>query len=174
MKNLKIIPKGKMDYYSMFIATRFFESIQDYINLELSHPKWKGNLLRFYYNPIRLTNEFERNLFSNIQTLHIYDDKDSLFENDKNIKFIVFWTIKTYSEYLKIKDNKTIEYKRIVFTNHERIKRKTISIPKDINELSYCCFEKVNELKEIKLDNKIKIIGNNCFEYCSNLTSVTL
>ena len=142
MKNLKIIPKGKMDYYSMFIATRFFETIEDYINLELSHPKWKGNLLRFYYNPISLTNEFERNLFPKLQTLHIYDDKDPLFENDNKIKAMVFWTRKTYTEYSNYNKRK-IEKKYIVFTNEDRIQSNIISIPNEIDELGDCCFKKL-------------------------------
>ena len=77
-----------LDYYAMFIASRWFETIEDHINLELSSPKWKGNLSRFYYNPISIKSEFERELFSNLQTLHLYEFDDNEFHNDERIKKI--------------------------------------------------------------------------------------
>ena len=73
-----------LDNYSIFIASRHFQTINDFINLELLSSKFYGNMTKFFYNPISLTST-TRKFFPNIQTLYIYSSKDELFENDKQI-----------------------------------------------------------------------------------------
>ena len=73
-----------LDNYTIFIASRHFETIDDFINLELSTRRFKGNTSKFFYNPIPLTN-VTRNLFTHLQTLFIYNRHDNLFENDRRI-----------------------------------------------------------------------------------------
>ena len=87
MKKIQIAPKGKLDYYTKFIASFYLETIQDHINLEICSPQCSGHFLRYYFNPLSLKNEKERELFPNLQTYWRYDLDDPLFLEDKKIKF---------------------------------------------------------------------------------------
>ena len=82
--------KGKLTTLAVNIASCYFETIQDFINLELGCPSYRLNLDKFYYNPIPI-NENERKLFNNLETLHIFDRKQNTFENDAQIVRRVFW-----------------------------------------------------------------------------------
>ena len=73
-----------LDNYIAFIASRHFETIDDFINLELSTKHFQGNMTKFFYNPIPLT-EITRCFFTHLQTLFIYSKEDNLFENDTRI-----------------------------------------------------------------------------------------
>ena len=41
--------------YCAFITSRWFESIEDFINLEMGIKRFNGNMTKFFYNPIPLT-----------------------------------------------------------------------------------------------------------------------
>ena len=64
-----------MDHYTMFIASRHFESIEDFINLETGVKRFNGNMTKFHYNPIPLTS-ITRELFTHLKTLYIYTQKE--------------------------------------------------------------------------------------------------
>ena len=66
---------GQCNNYCVFIASRHFESIQDFINLEMAVKRFRGNLEKFHYNPISLTEELLP-FFPNVQTLHLYNNED--------------------------------------------------------------------------------------------------
>ena len=76
MKLLETIPLSikrifnisTMNNHTMFIASRWFETIEDYINLETSTPKYLGNMTKFFYNPIPLTIQ-TREFFDHLRTL---------------------------------------------------------------------------------------------------------
>ena len=84
LKIKRLLNIGTLDNYTIFIASRHFESIDDFINLELSTSKFNGNMTKFFYNPISLTKKI-RNFFPNIQTLYLYSLHDDEFINDKKI-----------------------------------------------------------------------------------------
>ena len=46
--------KNKLGVYHLMIVSKYFESIDDFINLEISTPKAKGNMEKFHMNPISL------------------------------------------------------------------------------------------------------------------------
>ena len=73
-----------LDNYTMFIASRHFESIEDFINLEMGVKRFNGNMTKFHYNPIPLTNT-TRKLFDHLQTLYIYSPNDNQFKEDERI-----------------------------------------------------------------------------------------
>ena len=73
-----------LDNYTVFISSRHFTTIEDFINLELSTSKYNGNMTKFFYNPIQL-NETIRNFFPYLQTLYLYSKEDNTFENDSRI-----------------------------------------------------------------------------------------
>ena len=68
----------------IFIVSKYFNSIEDFIHLEMSTRKFKGNIDLFKYNPIPLTNEI-RDFFPNLETLYIYSPKEIVFRKDKRI-----------------------------------------------------------------------------------------
>ena len=68
LKIKRIFNIGTLDNYTMFIASRHFESIDDFINLEMGVKRFNGNMTKFHYNPISLT-EKTRKLFPNVETL---------------------------------------------------------------------------------------------------------
>ena len=70
LKIKRLFNIGTLDNYTMFITSRHFESIDDYINLEMGVKRFNGNMTNFHYNPIALT-EITRQLFTHLQTLYI-------------------------------------------------------------------------------------------------------
>ena len=68
----------------IFIVSKYFNSIEDFIHLEMSTRKFKGNIDLFKYNPIPLTNEI-RDFFPNLETLYIYSPNEIVFRKDKRI-----------------------------------------------------------------------------------------
>ena len=84
LKIKRIFNIGTLDNYTMFIASRHFESIDDFINLEIGIKRFNGNMTKFHYNPIPLTNT-TRKLFDHLQTLYIYSPNDNQFKDDERI-----------------------------------------------------------------------------------------
>ena len=75
------IKKGQLDLYAIFIASRWFDSIEDYINLEFVCSKYFGNMTKFFYNPIPLKKNF-MHLIPNIRTQYLYSESDELFREN--------------------------------------------------------------------------------------------
>ena len=75
---------SQMDHYTMFLSTKYFETIEDFINLEMGVKRFNGNMTKFHYNPITLTPS-TREFFTHLQTLYPYSNSDNQFENDKRI-----------------------------------------------------------------------------------------
>ena len=84
LKIKRIFNISKLDNYTVFIASRHFGSIEDFIHLEMSTSKFYGNMTKFFYNPIPLT-KVTREFFSYLRTLFVYDKDDDLFEDDERI-----------------------------------------------------------------------------------------
>ena len=101
----RIFNIATLDNYTTFIASRHFESIDDFINLELSSSKWNGNMTKFFYNPISLTST-TREFFTHLQTLFIYSKEDNQFEEDKRI---LYREIQYVPYYMKLKHKKQLE-----------------------------------------------------------------
>ena len=69
---------GKLGVYHFMIVSKYFKSIDDFINLEISTRKAKGNMEKFHYNPIAL-DAWSRTLFC-VQAVACVD-KDERFYN---------------------------------------------------------------------------------------------
>ena len=67
--------KGRLGVYQMMIASKYFESIDDFKNLELASTKARGNFDKFHFNPLSIKKE-QLKLFPNIETLHLYTMED--------------------------------------------------------------------------------------------------
>ena len=86
LKIKRIFNTSQMDQYTMFISSRFFDTVDDHINLIMSTKRYQLNMTKFHYNPFPLT-KITRNFFTYLKTLYLYSSKDDRFENDdKNIQ----------------------------------------------------------------------------------------
>ena len=106
LKIKRIFNISTLDNYAIFIASRWFDTIDDYINLELSTSKFTGNMTKFFYNPIPLTMK-TREFFDHLQTLYIYSIDDERFYNDERI--IVRETLYKNILYFKIENIEKLE-----------------------------------------------------------------
>ena len=86
--------------YCLYLSSRYFSSITDFINLEMSIKRMNGNLSKFFYNPIEIT-ETIRPFFPNLRTLYIYHNKDCRFEDDPNIHQRIEWKVSEYNLFIE-------------------------------------------------------------------------
>ena len=77
----------KLDNYCIFIASRYLNSIDDHINLTRVCKRLRFNMEKFYYNPVSVNNKTVK-FFSNVQTLHCYDNKDKYLEGGRIIQYV--------------------------------------------------------------------------------------
>ena len=116
----RIFNIGMMDLYTIFIASRHFNSINDFINLELCTRRFNGNMTKFHYNPISLSQSL-LHFFPNVQTLHLYQKDDTFLEGGRIIKYVDWRRLGYYDYYIKksIENDKEIEFKAVVFTKDD-------------------------------------------------------
>ncbi|EDR23666.1 hypothetical protein, conserved [Entamoeba dispar SAW760] len=183
----------KLGYNEIMITSMYFNDINDFINLEMGVKRFQGNMERFHFNPIPL-NEYSRKLFPNIETFHIYNRSDEIFNDGKIFKYVI-WYYVDYWEYLQEKEKGDV-YKNIIYTNYDRKKYgntippevtilgyecfngcsslSSITMPMRIKELGPWCFSGCTSLKSINIPTTISKIGDECFSYCSSLTSISI
>ena len=172
-----------LDNYSTFIASRHFETLKDFINLELSTSKFQGNMTKFYYNPISVTKSTMK-FFPNIETLHCYSDYDFYLEGGR-ISQYVEWTRRSYTEMKRVMDNfplKRIEFKCSVFSYddvYDQLKnntqKNTIKIPHGIKEVSVNAFKfESNNVHNLCIPETIKLSSMKNFFFLHNVQSLTV
>ncbi len=118
---------GKVNSYCMMIISKYFNTIHDYINVVKCCKEYSSTITQYKYNPIPFKNRKEREIFSNIEEYHYYNEskyKDNennneeekeIIENDSRIKKYIHWRkMITYSTW-KGNDNSKHEYKRIKY-----------------------------------------------------------
>ncbi|EDR26487.1 hypothetical protein, conserved [Entamoeba dispar SAW760] len=181
----------QLGYNEIMIVSMYFNDINDFINLELGVKRFRGNMERFHFNPIPL-NEYSRKLFTNIETFHIYNKYDEIFDDGKIFKEII-WYLIDYSTYLKEKEQGN-ECKIIEYTQYDREKFGD-KIPSEVSSLGDNCFEGYDSLKmvipssvtkigmkcfstsqveDISISDTVISLGNACFSFCTNLKKIQL
>ena len=153
------------NHYGIMIASKYFHSIDDFINLEKAVKAYQGNMERFRFNPIPLT-KTTRKFFPCLQTLHIYDEDDERFENDKEIEQIVVWYQVNYSQ--TFNSSRKAKYKNVILTESD-ILDSVVSLP-DVQILDKRCLSRYTDLVEINIHSNIKFIAHDTFEECIKLT----
>ncbi|EDR25704.1 hypothetical protein, conserved [Entamoeba dispar SAW760] len=183
----------KLGYNEIMITSMYFNDINDFINLEMGVKRFRGNIERFHFNPIPL-NKYSRKLFTNIETFHIYNKYDEIFNDGKIFKKVIWYKV-SYSTYLQEKEQGN-ECKNIEYTEEDRksygntippeVKSlgyqcfsgcdslASINIPTTINEIGDCCFIGCSSLKSINIPSSINELGNDCFYYCISLKSINI
>ena len=151
----------------LMIVGKYFNTIQDYINITKTC-KTYNQILKLYktnFIPISTQQEFE--LFENIETYTVYTTKDLKIDDIKTISYK-----QTYlSEAEKNKD-KDITYKHVILNYNLNVEH--LSPNTNITSISYSCFKKCQTLKSIVLPYSITKIGKCCFRHCKNLKTVDL
>ena len=179
-----------LDNYCVFIASRFFNSLEDHINLTYVSKKYKLNMEKFHYNPISL-NETSVQLFPNIETLHIYKVDDKYLEGGR-IERYINWNRKVPNYKLEEAkeekyNGKEIEFKKIIWTEYDKMIQYSkqnpkneyyfdfkLTIPKGVNEIDDKCLQGCSCLKQLSIPISVKTIPKNCIWNCNNLTNITL
>ena len=111
-----------MHQYSMFIAARYFDSIDDYINLILGIKNFQQILTKFFYNPISLNQQTVK-FFPSIQTFHCYQKEDEYLKNETIVQY-VDWNNRSWSKVKEIRkqnEGKKCELKMLL--GHRKIQK---------------------------------------------------
>ena len=195
---------SQLDNYCIFIASRYFDSLEDHQNLTKVSRRLKRNMEKFHYNPISLTLD-SINLFPNVETLHIYNENDEFFIMNR-IAYYVVWNKVSYNKFKKVKnefennyiDLNIVDFKRITWMRENTIEEYekqdpnesdedgvnwsyeddwdfVLTIPESVNELHQNCFhEYENNLIQLTIPSTVTTIPQKCLENCSQLTNITL
>ena len=92
MDSLIVADQFHCDNYCIFIAARHFNSIDDFINLQMVIKRFRGTLEKFHYNPITLTNK-TLPFFPNVQTYHLYFKHDAFLKPQRLCKYVVWYRV---------------------------------------------------------------------------------
>ena len=111
------IMKGKLESNHLMIISQYFETIDDFKNLQFATSKVKSNMENFQFNPIPLTNQ-TRKYFNHLETLHIYSSTNETFETETDLKRIIWYEVE-WNEEIKKNIENGIVYKKMVLTKNE-------------------------------------------------------
>ena len=175
MKEREKLKLFRLDYSAMFIVSRYFETIDDHINLVIGIKKLRGLLEQYRFNPVELTTQ-SRSLFPNIETLYLYRRKGELFLDDKKIKKRIYGKPISYEEWKNMDDWKqdTITFPQIVMKDEECFKRNGKTIPVQVNTLSDECFNEYLNVNNLKIPLSVTSIRKRCFFNCSYLEKISI
>ncbi|ELP88913.1 hypothetical protein EIN_476550 [Entamoeba invadens IP1] len=185
-ENIKM--RGLSGYHIM-IVSKYFETIKDFINLELVCKKFGGNMEKFHFNPIPL-NYTTLGYFPNIETLHLWDKKDENFgngfminrkenkdiENEVVLKREFYRIIVWFDVNFETVDrniNRNIEFKDVIYTQNDR-KKFGNNIPSSVTSIGKYCFSGCSCLSSVNIPSSVTSIGDECFYGCSSLSSVNI
>ena len=185
MNELIVAKKNQCDNYCVMIASKYFNSIDDFINLELGCSRFLGNMTKFFFNPISITKQ-TLHFFPYLQTLHCYTENDELIESNQIQRYIIWWKCNYYKT-RTISKGKDIEWKQMIYTKTDRdidfkkgkridkhSRFYSITIPNGIKELEDRCFYYSQRLGSIQLPSTLTSFGKECFFNCQQLYSIQL
>ena len=118
------------------IVSKYFESIDDFINLELGIPKARCNMEKFHFNPIAL-DQWSRQFFTSLETLHVYTKEDNTFPEETFYQKIIHFPIE-YKEWMKKKENENEIHKCV--TLEEKTSESLNEIPEGVTDIGEGCF----------------------------------
>ena len=163
----------KLDNYCIFIASRYFNSIEDFINLEKSGRRFRGNLEKFHYNPIAV-DEKTITFFPFLKTLHLYE-RNAPFITYDQIEFYCVWFPLEYNDYLTWKQTFPNLISKRVYYQENKKGSSNITIPKEVNELIDISFSNVAKtLQRLVINHPIKYISRDCLLSCQYLRELKI
>ena len=194
--------KGRLGVYQMMIASKYFESIDDYKNLEFAMPKGYKNTDKFHFNPVSITPD-QLHLWSSLNTLHLYTDNDIQtwmnYNGDmEKICKIEVWTDISDRTAVNLSNDISNKWKNMKATfRNVRLANPDIFGKFDsggnykfnddvytagtqgdakfvIKKIDDNAFRSNSKLTSIAIPNSVESIGSAVFHECENLTSVTI
>ena len=182
--------KNRMDHYTIFIASRYFESLDDFINLELGVKRFYGNMTKFFYNPISLSQDVI-DFFPKVETIHLYNKEDEFIIDDVVKRFVIWYPV-TYSESQQLIQKLNDKMKENIDENSEN--NEEIQLPIEFKSVTYDQKDKehydkqmTNEVTEIltetfqyelitsiQLSTNLKRIEDRCFLHCLQLKHIEI
>ena len=180
-----------LNQYSLQIISKYFNSIDDYINLVKTCREYINIIDNFNFNPIPISN---LNIFKNVKTQHIYN-KDDISLNVK--KYVIYHEV-DFNYYTYITGNKICKNIKITHENakyfrndniidlrnidikllcnncFKRYRMKSIILPNSLIKINKYCFKNCENLKEIVIPDSVTILNNYCFKNCENLSNIKL
>ena len=115
---------GQCHNYAIFIASRYFNNLDDFFNLEIAVKRFRGNMEKFHYNPISL-NYKTMHFFPNVETLYLYDEKDEYLEGGRINWYCVLHEIsckrarEIREEIGEENEGEIIEFKKLIFEKED-------------------------------------------------------
>ncbi|ELP91689.1 hypothetical protein EIN_207560 [Entamoeba invadens IP1] len=194
---------GGLSGYHIMIVSKYLETINDFINLELVCKKFRGNMEKFHFNPIPL-NSKTFGYFPNIETLHLWDVEDENFGNGfisinteekvecenkgvlkREFYRIIVWFYVGF-EIVDRNKSRNIEFKDVTYTKNDR-KKFGNNIPSSVKSIGdwmllfkqyyntiECYIDWCCRLSSVTIPSSVKSICDHCFNRCSSLSSVTI
>ena len=172
----------QLDNYCLFIASRYFNTLEDHQNFTFVCKRLKRNMEKFHYNPISV-NQKSLQLFPYIQTLHCYTKEDKYLKGNNIIQYVDWYTptrIHETQNFQKQKNELPIEYKCLVYSKQQARKDNlnnksgTIIIPNGIRELEYDTLTFNSSIDTVEIPNTVTKIPKRCFNSLSKLTNLTI
>ncbi|ELP91753.1 hypothetical protein EIN_522300 [Entamoeba invadens IP1] len=183
-----------LDSYHIMIVSKYFKTIEDYINLELVCKKCICNMEKFHFNPIPLSYKTIK-YFPNIETLHLWHMYDENFGNEflvdhqndkchqniikcnnvvvtKSFYQIVVWFHVYYPTVDQYK-NLNFKFKNVIYTQNDRIKFGN-TIPLCVTQIGLYCFNECQNLSSIILPSNVTSLGFGCFSCCKYLSNIVI
>ena len=105
--------KGRLGGYDLMIVSKYFNTIEDFMHMELASPKARNNMEKFHFNPIAL-DQWSRQFWKHLQTFHVYNKEDEHFPEETFFKRIIHYDI-DWEEYSTNKKENEI-YKNVVLS----------------------------------------------------------
>ncbi|ELP88855.1 hypothetical protein EIN_475370 [Entamoeba invadens IP1] len=183
----------KLGSYHIVNVSKYFKTIEDFINLTFVCKKYSSCTEKFDFNPIPLTNKTFK-YFPKMKILHLWKKEDENFGNgfiikEKDVNYedinkgreiilkkdfdgIVVWFEVIYATYEKNK-NPNIKLKNVIYTKNDRIKFGN-EIPKGVTKLDEGCFRDCKELHNVEIPFGVSAIYPGCFYDCNFIDKVTI
>ena len=153
--------KKQLDSYSMLIVGKYFQTLEDYVNIICVNSKYIDMLDKYHYNPIPITQK-QLKYFSHLETQYLYSPDDEIL---KGIQRITVEYRVEYSQYLSMIHNyknkmKAIKFLRIEYSLYD-VDEFGCDIPQEVNMLGYCSFGRMNQ-EMLCIPDQIKLLSPRC------------
>ena len=160
---LQIEKPGQCHNYSIFIASKYFDTLEDFFNLERAVKRFRGTLEKFHYNPISLTRK-TMHFFPNVETLYLYNEKDEYLEGGRINWYCIMYKVsckrarEIREEFNEENEGEIIQFQNLIFKREDAIEiyEQNKDLHKNKKEEGYIDYIIPEGVKEIDNDTLFK------------------
>ncbi|ELP95331.1 hypothetical protein EIN_217960 [Entamoeba invadens IP1] len=175
---------ARIDGYHMMIVSKYFNSFEDFVKVEMLNKKYFKNTEKFHSNPISLTNK-NLKYFPNVETLNLYNETDDDFGYEvltsnttypQNIKKLFFkvnvWYEVSYKKYTESSEVflDKVSFKNLVLVNFNDLNSEVIS--PNIRVIGERCFKNA-PITDVVIPPTVIKIKDNAFENSTRLRHIS-